>query len=145
MRGRVVVAAVLASAAFAALAASGCGADCSTQTPPIVSVPTCSGMAAGATVTVNVKVCPRCDQETPTCSVDLSEVSSGIIRLEPRSQVCNPRSSCPTVNPSSCPATGVDCTFTAPPPDNYSILVVDENGQPTQQPFIVSGSATTCG
>jgi hypothetical protein len=143
---------VLVAALGAALpfAMSGCGgSDCPSATPPLKQLPSaCPSMAAAATVTVNLHVCPRCDQSSPSCRVDLGGVaSSSIIQLDPLALVCSADSSCPIVDPASCPAQALACTFTAPAAGNYNLLVVDQNGNAQNVPFTVvdGGTQTTCG
>jgi hypothetical protein len=124
--------ATFAAAATLGLLAAGCGDDkCNDQTPPIstTGVPDCTA-AAGTTVSVPIRVCPKCDQGTPRCEVHM-DVANSAIQLEPLSEVCEASSSCPIVDPSTCPASPVTCTFTAPPAAGspYDLVVITPDGQ----------------
>ena len=125
MKTGTVTLATLAAAALA-LAAAGCGDKCNDQTPPVKAVPDCE-VVEGTAVTVPVQVCPRCDQASPRCIV---HVDATQIQLEPLSEVCDPSSSCPIVDPVSCQFAPLSCTFTAPPAsaDPYQIVVVTPDG-----------------
>jgi hypothetical protein len=141
--------ATFAAAAALALGIAGCGSEdsCAEQTPPLSDggVPTCPAMAASQRVTVQVGVCPRCDQGAPTCTVDTTNLGSGVIELVPLSPVCDANPSCPIVDPASCPLRGVTCSFTAPAAGGYTIVVVDEQGADNPAPFTtVSGGQTSC-
>jgi hypothetical protein len=78
-----------------------------------------------------------------------ADVAGGVITLEPVSEVCDPSSSCPIVDPSSCPFATLDCSFTAPSAaTSYSVTVVTP-GAPIQFPLTVSAAsgappAVTC-
>jgi hypothetical protein len=121
--------AALATLAVAtvSLLAAGCGGSsstsCSDQTPPVSAAPASCTALTGTKVTVPVRVCPRCDQATPTCLVHTENVSSGQITLEPVSQVCDPSTSCPPVDPASCSFQALACEFTAPAPGSYQLIV----------------------
>jgi len=142
---RIRTAAVAAALAFVA---AGCGNDknCNEQTPPISGVPSC-GAVANTPVTVPLHVCPRCDQGTPTCTVDMSQVASHAIELVPLSPVCDANSSCPIVDPSSCSFAPVNCTFTAPSTTgSYTLVVITPEG--TQVPGktldVVASTPASC-
>jgi hypothetical protein len=138
----------LAAAALAILATGCPGKNCGDQTPPVSQVPSTCAAQAGAQVTVPLHVCPKCDQATPTCLVRTENASGGVITLEPVSEVCDPNSSCPIVDPASCPFATLNCSFTAPAAGSYSIVVVTP-ASPEQIPFSVAPSAgspsVTCG
>jgi hypothetical protein len=153
MRTRNVTFAAAAAAAALVLGIAGCGDtnSCSDQTPPLVDdgagndgVPDCTNMAASTRVTVQLGVCPRCDQGAPTCTPDLTNVGSGIIELVPLAPVCDANPSCPIVDPSSCPLRGVTCSFTAPAAGPYQIVVVDTASVEHTGAFdVVAGGANT--
>ena len=117
----------LAAAALLPLALAACDNKCPTTNPKLDAggVPTCTGAAAvqaGATVTVKLHVCPRCDQAYDVCNVTLPGAGESIIQLDPLVQVCDANPSCP-VNPG-CDV--VNCTFQAPAtPRVYDLLVVN--------------------
>jgi len=133
----------------AGAAVSGCGttADCPVESPDVVSVPTCS-LAAGEPVTVQFPICTRCNQTAPTCRVDLSQVGSGYVQLDPLAQACDPGNSCPL---PSCGIGGADrqtvaCTFTAPAAGDYQLVVYDAGtGADITVPFDTRGTVTACG
>ena len=133
-----------ALAAVLAVMASGCGDKCNDETPPVRAngLPTCPSMAAGVPVTVQLGVCPRCDQGSPRCEVRLENVGSGAIQLEPLSEVCEASSSCPIVDPASCPLTPLTCAFTTPGVGNYQLVVVEPSGTPRQVPFTVAATGS---
>ena len=135
----------LAAAAGLALAAAGCGSTCSDQTPPLKSAPSCEVLVSSQ-ITVPLNVCPRCDQAAPRCLVHLDQESLGQITLEPVSEVCDPSTSCPTVDPTTCPATPLGCTFTAPgSPATYQLIVATPAGvEQRTLTVIASGSPAGC-
>jgi hypothetical protein len=125
----------LAAAALAVLATGCPGKNCGDQTPPVSQAPASCSAQAGAQVTVPLHVCPKCDQASPTCLVR-TDVAGGVITLEPVSEVCDPSSSCPLVDPASCPFATLNCAFTAPPASGYSVTVVTPSA-PIQFPLTV--------
>jgi hypothetical protein len=136
-------ASTLAVALAAALAACGSpGAQCGDQTPPVSAAPASCTAVTGTKVTVPVRVCPRCNQATPTCLVHAENASGGQITLEPVSEVCDPSTSCPVVDPATCSFQALSCEFTAPAPGSYQ-LVVATPGNPLDTPLTVvaAGSA----
>jgi hypothetical protein len=135
----------LAAAVATALAAAGCGSkSCNDQTPPVTQVPTASCAAqTGAQVTVPMHVCPKCDQATPTCLVHAENAAAGLITLEPVSEVCDPNSSCPLVDPNSCPFATLNCQFTAPAaPGNVTVTIVTPGTPETFQLAVSAGGAS---
>jgi hypothetical protein len=136
---------VTVAAGALALVAAGCGQKCSDQTPPLKAAPSCEVLAS-APVTVPLAVCPRCDQGSPRCLVHLEQASQGQITLEPVSEVCDPSSSCPTVDPTSCPATPLACSFTAPAaPASYQLIVATPSGvEERTLTVIASGTPAGC-
>ena len=134
----------IAAALAVAVLAAGCGNKCNDQTPPVSAVPASCTAVAGSQVSMPVHVCPKCDQGTPTC--DAHPLNGGQIVLEPVSEVCDPNSSCPLVDPASCPFATMSCTFTAPAnPDTYQLVVVTPEGQITRTLTVVASGATSCG
>jgi hypothetical protein len=137
-------------AAVLGLAAAGCGDNptCNDQTPPLRTggVPSCLDMAASVPVTVQLGVCPRCDQSAPRCVVRMENVAAfNDIQLEPLSEVCEASASCPIINPDSCPFTPLTCSFTAPAAGNYDIVVIDASGTERRGNFtVINGGATAC-
>lgn len=136
------------AAAFAlalALVAAGCGDNkCNDETPAVSQVPASCTAVAGSTVTMPVHVCPKCDQGTPTC--DAHPLNGGQIVLEPISQVCDPNSSCPLVDPESCPFATMSCSFPAPAtPNNYQLVIVTPEGTIQRTLTVVASGSTSCG
>lgn len=136
---------LLAAAAALPLALAACDNKCPTQNPKLATngVPTCSGIQAGASVTVTIGVCPTCDQTYDTCTVTLPAAGDSIIQLDPLVQVCDARD-CP-VNPSCAPVT---CSFQAPSAGAYQIMVYDPGaGTTVSRSFttVDSGGASSCG
>jgi hypothetical protein len=139
------------AAALAAFAA-GCGNEkCSDQTPPVQNVQDCT-VAEASPVSIQIRACPRCDQAAPRCLVRMENVGTaanpGTIQLEALSEVCDANSSCPIVNPSSCAAGAVTCTFTAPAQAAlpYGIVVVTPEGTTIDRTLTVgpAGTAQSC-
>jgi hypothetical protein len=124
----------LALSSALALAVAGCGStnSCTDATPPVANAPASCTVVQGSAVTVPVHTCPRCDQSTPTC--DVRAVGGGVFTLEPISQVCDPNSSCPIPNLSTCAALSTGCTLsgamTGPldPAQVYHLDVQTETG-----------------
>jgi hypothetical protein len=110
---------------------TGCGSEgvsggCPTETPPIQAIQSCTAQP-GATVSVNVRTCPSCNQTGISCAVDLRDAAtSGVILLDPVAQVCEGSTSCPP----GCELDTIVCTFTAPSaPDTYQLHVFDPTTQ----------------
>ncbi|HET9552334.1 MAG TPA: hypothetical protein VFP50_05150 [Anaeromyxobacteraceae bacterium] len=144
---RLAVATALALGLAAPFAFTGCNDKCPTENPGLANdpnaVPTCPNMAANTTVSVQLKICPSCNQTAPECTV-IPPAGDRIIQLDAVVQACQSASSCPP----SCLTNGVTCTFTAPGPGNYTILVSDPSSPtPVEKPFTVvaTGGATSCG
>ncbi len=136
----------LAAAFVAALAVAGCGSskNCNDAATAVSQAPSSCSAPVGSQVTVPLHVCPRCDQGTPTCDV---RVQAGTIYVEPVAEVCDPNSSCPIVNPASCPFAALNCTFTAPAPDasnTFTVVVVTPDSQLTFPLTVTNGGAGTC-
>jgi hypothetical protein len=136
----------LTLAAAVALAASGCGdKTCNDATPPVKQVPAACTAIVGQPLPVPINTCPKCDQGTPTC--DVRSNGAGRFTLEPVSQVCDPNSSCPIPNLTSCAALATNCTLTAAltagldPAQSYFLDIVTEAGVVTK-PLSVGSSAT---
>ncbi len=110
----------------AALAASGCGNKCPTESPAqIEAVGSCSA-SPGATVNVPVRLCPTCNQSGATCSVDMSQASSGFIGLDPTVEACSSSSSCGSAAPT-CDPNPLTCSVTLPAnaSGSYTLVVFD--------------------
>lgn len=139
---------LLAAAAVLPLALAACDNKCPTSTAKIsqvggvpTGVPTCADVPAGQTVTVELGVCPRCDQTNDICNVIMPDaVDPATIQLDPLVQTCDPRSC--DLNPSCAP---VPCTFKAPAtPGTYRIRVVDFDLGTIDRTFtVVDGGANT--
>lgn len=143
MRNRSLMLAALALAL--GVAAAGCGKTCNDQTPTVSGAQNCQAVA-GSPVTMQLHVCPKCDQGTPECLVHLDNVGSGQISLEPVAEVCDPNSSCPLVDPASCPFAALNCTFTAPAtPGPYTVVVVTPEGPDQRTLTVVASGSTSCG
>jgi hypothetical protein len=144
MRTRTRTAPLALSAALAVVAA-GCGSNksCTDATPEVSAVPASCSAVAGASVTVPLHVCPRCDQSFPAC--DVHPLNGSQLVLEPVSQVCDPNSSCPLVDPASCPFSTLNCTFTAPGPGTYQLVVVTPEGATQRDLVVVASGSTSCG
>lgn len=141
------------AAAFAAVLVvglAGCGGDtCPTENPNLsggaAGVPVCTGgtaVQAGATVTVNLRICPTCNQTADVCTVTLPQ-GDNIIQLDPLVQACTSSTSCPP----QCLFRPMGCTFTAPAAGSYQLLVNDPASGVVMQPFEVVAATTnrTCG
>lgn len=134
-------------AAALAVLGAGCGNKCKNETPKICdsSLPTCSNMAAGQTVTVSFHATPACNQAAPQCVVIMDNVSagSGTIQFDAQAEACESSNSCP---PPTCAIERLDCRFTAPPPGTYGLVVFDANGTPSQGTFVSAsnGQQTSC-
>ena len=137
MRTRSLTLAALAVAL--AVTAAGCGNKCNDQTPPVAGAQNCT-VAPGSSVTVQVRVCPKCDQGTPTCLVHLENVAASQISLEPVSEVCDANSGCPLVDPATCQTSPLNCSFTAPAATgDYNVVVVTESA-PEQRTLRVAAT-----
>jgi hypothetical protein len=135
---------IVAAALAAALAVEGCGSskNCNDSATAVSQAPTSCAAQVGAQVTVPLHVCPKCDQGTPTCDV---RAQAGTIFVEPVAPVCDPNSSCPLVDPASCPFSALNCQFTAPPPDTsntFTVVVITPDSQITFPLTVSTGSGS---
>jgi hypothetical protein len=140
--------ALAAAAALVALGGlAGCGEKCNTEPVARVDDAQSCTVSPGAPVTVGVRLCPTCNQTGATCDVDVSQVSSGIIQIDPIVEACEDVTSCPSPTPS-CQVAPLPCSFTAPTtPDVYDIRVYDTatNTFPTVATLTVApGAAASC-
>jgi hypothetical protein len=138
MRIRNLIATLAAGAAL--LAATGCGEKCATETPDVQGVGTCSsGLAAGQPVTVQMRICPTCNQTLPTCDVD---IQGNVIQLDPLVEACSDSNSCST----SCLVDSISCRFTAPAtPGTYTLQVFDPtSGVISVNVNVVAGGGNSC-
>lgn len=145
MSGRRLALLAAAAGLAAPFALGACSEACPTESPKLGSVPACPPMAAGATVSVTLGICPACNHTSPSCAA-LPPVD-GVIQLEPAVEACDPGTGCPIPSCPVAPPT-VTCVFQAPAAGSYQLLVVDPStGQPVQRAFTVAaaGGATTCG
>jgi hypothetical protein len=133
-----------ALAIAAALAASGCGNNsCPTETPAQVeAVGSCSA-PAGTTVNVPVRLCPTCNQSGASCSVDMSQASTGFIGLDPTVEACSSASSCGNTAPA-CDPNPLTCSVTLPSnaSGSYTLVVFDpfSNSQKNGRIDVTSGA-----
>jgi hypothetical protein len=135
----------LLALAAAALAVSGCGESCPTETPAKVEALGSCTAAPGGTVTVPVRLCPTCNQTGAECQVDTSQATSGFIQLDPTVEACETASSCGAPTPT-CQANPLTCTFTAPAvEDTYTLIVFDQSTQNTIEGTLTVSSNVTPG
>jgi hypothetical protein len=131
------------TACAAAVGLSGCGDSCPTETPKVEAFAT-SGCTAtpGSLVTVPLRLCPTCNQTAASCEVDLSQASSGDIFLDPVVEACESATSCPP----TCDPNAVNCSFAAPSPGAYRLIVFDPSTNSSiQTPLqVVAGGSTSC-
>lgn len=115
--------------AAAVVSFTGCGEKCPTETPQVQALQSCTAQP-GALVTVNLRLCPTCNQAPITCTADLSAAaSSGQIHLDPLAEACESSNSCPP----SCSTNTVGCTFQAPStPGTYTLVVFDPASSSTR-------------
>ncbi len=121
---------------------AGCDNACPTEAPQVSAVPTCSGMKPTGTLTIQIRICPTCNQTAAECQVVPPGVD-GIIQLDPIVQACDPSGSCPP----ACNLNALSCSFPSPGAGNYTVLVADPaGGTPIQRDFIVAagGSSDSC-
>ncbi len=126
---------------------SGCPSDsCSLETPQVSNVPAngCT-VVAGQPVTYQVRLCPACNQTSATCAVDMSQVGSGYIYVDPKMEACSGGNSCP---PPTCNTNATDCTFTAPAAAAapYNVVIPDGQGGTYTRTLqvVASGTPTSC-
>jgi len=101
------------------LALASCDTKCPTESPGVDKVQSCTARP-GASVTMSVHVCQKCNQGTATCQVD---VQGSTIQLDPVSEACTDSSSCP---PGCSLTPTIACTFTAPSVEGaYDVIVYD--------------------
>lgn len=139
----------LVAAVTAALATTGCpGKTCNDATPPVKQTPAACTAVTGTALTVPLRTCPRCDQAEPTCDVRAS--GAGRFSLEPVSQVCDPSSSCPIPNLSSCSALATNCVLTAAMTagltagSTYYLDIITETGVETKPLTVASAGSPDC-
>ncbi|MFT3915292.1 MAG: hypothetical protein QM704_14585 [Anaeromyxobacteraceae bacterium] len=120
--------AVVLAAAAAALTLAACGDKCPTESPNIDKVPSCT-YPPGATASVTIRVCEKCNQSATTCQVD---IQGNTIQLDPMSEACSDASSCSgascNINPN------ITCSFQVPAATGtYTLLVYDPGTASTKQ------------
>src|SRR5690349_12671262 len=100
---------LLALAPAALLALAGCGDTCSSK-PAAVQTTTggCSAVAASATVTFNLQLCPTCADTSPSCTADLN---GNIIELDSVVQQCSEQAGCSV---TGCAISQTSCTLRQP-------------------------------
>lgn len=133
----------------AALASAGCNEPCKGENVDVIqsTVPSsCPGMAPSTTVTVSFEVCLRCNDATPTCSID---AQPGGILLDPVAEACDSGSSCPLPScgvPGGADLRTVSCAFTSPASGQVTLHIYDVGqGTAIDVPLTVGGSAVSCG
>jgi hypothetical protein len=120
------IAAATAAAAALALGLPGCEDKCPTESPGVDKVQSCTARP-GASVTMSVRVCEKCNQSATTCQVD---VQGSTIQLDPVSEACSDSNSCP---PGCSLTPNIDCTFTAPAVEGgYDVIVYDSSTNTTK-------------
>jgi hypothetical protein len=116
--------AAFAGAAALALGLAGCDDKCPTESPKIESVQSCT-VRPGAPVTMNVRVCEKCNQSATTCQVDV-QGTPPTFQLDPVSEACTDSNGCP---PGCSLTPNVGCTFTAPMAEgDYDVIVFNPAG-----------------
>ncbi len=132
--------AVLSVALAAVLGLPGCDEKCPTEAPGVERVQSCT-YPPGATVTMQVRVCEKCNQAGTSCQVD---IQGSTIQLDPVSEACEDSSSCP---PGCSLTPNVSCTFTAPTtPGEYTVIAYDPGTSTTREGTltIVAGASPSC-
>lgn len=130
-----------ALAAAAALALAGCNDTCPTESPGVDKVQSCT-YPPGAAVTMQVRVCEKCNQSATTCQVD---IQGSTIQLDPVSEACEDASSCSVPGCNLTP--NVSCSFTAPSAvGTYTVLVYDSATNSTKSGTLVvaAGASPSC-
>jgi predicted small lipoprotein YifL len=120
--------------AAALLGLAGCAEKCPTESPGVDAVQSCT-VRPGASVSMRVRVCERCNQTATTCQVD---IQGGTIQLDPVSEACTDSAGCP---PGCNLDPNITCTFTAPATEGtYDVLVYDPNTNTTLPAQLVVSS-----
>jgi hypothetical protein len=128
------------AAACAVLGAAGCAEKCPTESPNVEAIQSCT-VPPGATVSMKVRVCEKCNQTATTCQVD---IQGTIIQLDPVSEACSDSSGCP---PSCSPDPNITCTFSAPTvEDTYDVFAFDPStgGNRTGQLVVMASATPSC-
>jgi hypothetical protein len=152
MRNRNVIVAAIAAAL--AVFVAGCGSDsCKSEQMAVDenTLPQSCSVAASQPVTVSFQTCALCNQGTPTCDVDTSQMATlGVVEINALGEACDPGNSCPT---PSCGLNGADlrtvsCTFMAPATGGpLDVVVFDAVGGIVQDRHIqvfLDGSTNSC-
>jgi len=122
-----------------------CNDSCPTEATRVNSVPACV-LAAGATVTVTLPLCARCNQTVPSCQV-VPPAGDRSFQLDTTAQACTDPGGCDF----SCanPLPTVSCTFRAPAlsgDNTWDFVVIDPDGAfQTHQFTVATTGDTTCG
>ncbi len=132
---------VLSVAALAVLA--GCGTDTCTSSAASLSptVGTSCALAAGTTATVNVSLCSRCNDSSPTCQ---AEFVSGYFQIAPAVQQCQDQSGCASSGCNAAVRT-VSCALAVPAgiSGSYPMVLIGDAGT-VNGTMTVGGSGTSC-
>ncbi len=132
---------VLSVVAVAVLA--GCGTDTCTSSAASLSpnVGTSCALAAGTTATVNVSLCSRCNDSSPSCQ---AEFVGGQFEIAPTVQQCPDQSGC-APSGSNASVRTVSCALAVPAglSGSYSMVLVGDSGL-VNGTMTVGGSGTSC-
>lgn len=132
----------LALAAAAVITTTGCPSkNCSDASPQVSAAPTACTASTGSKVTVPVRVCPKCDQSTPTCVVHADNIAAGSVLIEPITEVCDPNSGCP-IN-GTCLTNPLSCSFTAPAAAGTVTVTVNDPDSPRTFTLTVNAGAAS--
>ncbi len=140
--------ATVVTVAALALASAGCNEPCKGENVDVVQdtvPPSCPSMAPSTNVTVSFEVCVRCNNATPTCSID---AQAGGILLDPVAEACDSGSSCPlpSCGLGEADRKTVSCTVATPATGTLTLHVYDVGqGSTIDIPLTVGGAQTTCG
>jgi hypothetical protein len=120
----------LAVAIVAVAVLAGCGTDTCSSNPAKVNFTTAScSLAAGQTATVQLSLCSRCNDSSPSCQAEYISDSSGQrFEVQPTVQQCQDQSGCAASGCNSTVPT-VTCSLAIPAglSGNFPLVVAGEN------------------
>jgi hypothetical protein len=112
---------ILALAPTALLLAA-CGDTCSSAAAPVQSVPSSCSVAAGASSTIQVQLCPHCTDSAPSCQ---AEFRNGQIEVAPTFQQCKEQSGCPVDPSCGIQNNTASCSVSVPSSASGAIPIID--------------------
>ena len=116
-----------------------CGDTCSSKAADVDALPSNCTLQEGADVTVELTLCAKCSESSPTC---VAEVRDQDIELDASFQECDSQKDC---SANACEGKKVTCSFKAPAAGTYNLVAHKAGSTINQTVTVAANGATTCG